>query len=129
MGKGRLALEDESLLDQLIKSQRSSIRFHLIFAAAVFFLGIVIISACLIFAGRLLDEGIKVLIGIGSGFVSSLSALQLKEILQCRNKIGVYENVQVRLKRLSQPGSKPDGDEPVRIKALLWKIIEQTATG
>jgi len=116
-------------VDQLILSQRSSIRYHLIFAASIFFLGIVIIVVCLLFIGRILEEGVKVLIGLGSGFVSSLSALQLKEILHCRNKIGVFENVRTRLKKLSDDRLKPDPIEYTKIKELLWKIIEQTATG
>lgn len=129
MGKSKITFADEFLVDKLISSQRSSIRYHLIFAAGVFFLGILIIGLCIVFAGGMLPESFKVIIGIGSGFVSSLSAFQLKEILQCRNKIGVFENVRIRMKKLSENVSKSDPEEQTRIKELMWKIIEQTAIG
>lgn len=79
--------------------------------------------------GNLLADAVKALIGVGSGFIASLSTLQLKEILQCRSKIGVFENMKIRLQSLSEGRSGSDPEEQEKMKELLWKIIEKTATG
>jgi hypothetical protein len=122
-------IADESLVNQLIDDQRSAIRYHLLFGIGIVILGAVVIIIGFVLPEALGAEGIKTLVGIGGGFVSSLSAFQLKEILRRKEKMGVFENVKIRLQKLDQEGKTADQTERTRIQELLWKLIEQTAMG
>jgi hypothetical protein len=120
---------DEPFVNRLIADQRSAIRYHLLFAIGIVTLGIVVIVAGILLPRELLEEGIKTLLSIGGGFVSSLSAFQLKEILRRKEKIGIFEMVKIRLQKLEEEGKTSDQAERTRIQELLWKIVEKTAMG
>jgi hypothetical protein len=120
---------NESFIDQLITNQRSAIRYHLSFAIGMVMLGVAVIMAGFLWPGKLIEEGFKTLLSIGGGFVSSLSAFQLKEILHRKEKIGVFEMVKIRLHKLEKEGKSADQTERARIEELLWKLVEKTAVG
>jgi hypothetical protein len=120
---------DEYFVDQLIADQRSAIRYHLFFAIGIVTLGVVVIVSGFLLPEKLIAGGINTLLSIGGGFVSSLSAFQLKEILKRKEKMGVFKNVKFRLQKLEHEGKTSDQAEKKRLEELLWKIVEQTAMG
>ena len=77
----------------------------------------------------MLAKGFKALIGIGGGFVSSLSTIQIKEILQRKEKIGVFNMIKIRLKSMKDKNEKSDSSEMIHIEEIMWKLVEKTALG
>ena len=64
---------------------------------------------------------------MGGAFVSSLSAFQVKEILNRKEKIQAFETIKVQMQNLkSTPKSKRE-DSQKRLEELIWKVLEKTA--
>ena len=118
---------DESYLDNLIKSQRSAIKYYLIFALGIFILGVIVIIVSLSMPAEQLAEGIKTLLGVGGGFVSSLSGFQVKEIIQRKEKINVFNLIKSQLLPGRNKSLSPDSEEEKRLKEIMWKTLEKTA--
>lgn len=118
----------ESFLDQIINNHRCAIRYYLLFAIGIFALGVAVIITAFLWPEIIIEEGFKTLLTIGGGFVSSLSALQLKEILSRKEKVGVLEKVKMRMQKLKEGGNVGQ-TERARIEELLWKIVEKAAMG
>ena len=118
---------DESYLDNLIASQRSAIRYYLIFALGIFILGIVVIIISVTLPKEEIAEGIKTLLSVGGGFVSSLSGFQIKEIIQRKEKINVFSLIKNQLLLSIKKGSEQDPEEEKRLKEIMWKTLEKTA--
>ena len=121
-------LIDASFLDQIIRSHRSAIRYYLLFAIGIFAVGVAVVIGAFLWPWPLIEGGIKSLLSIGGGFVSSLSAFQLKEILSRKEKVQVLETVRVRMHKLEEEELIDEG-ERTRIEELLWKLVEKTAMG
>ncbi len=118
---------DESYLDNLISSQRSAIKYYLLFAIGIFILGVVVIIISVALPGEQIAEGIKTLLSIGGGFVSSLSGFQIKEIIQRKEKIGVFNLIKNQLLVNIKDDSNRDPEEVKRLKEIMWKTLEKTA--
>ncbi len=118
---------DESYINNLIESQRSAIRYYLTFAIGIFSVGIAVIIISFVLPREAIAEGIKTLLSIGGGFVSSLSGLQIKEIIQRKEKIGVYKLMKNQLLSNFNKDPNIDSDEAKRLKEIIWKSIEKTA--
>lgn len=117
------AESSKSFVNQLITNQRNAIRYHVAFAVAIVLIGVAVVTAAFLLPSDLMADGIKTILSIGGGLVSSLSGFQLKEILQRREKITVFETVKIRL------DGPIDQAERTRIEELLWKLVEKTAIG
>jgi len=115
---------DELFLKQLIDGQRSAVKYHLVFAGGIVVAGIGIIVAAFLWEQEQSLEGLKTILGIGGGLVSSLSGFQVKEIFQRKERINVLETLKIRIGELE---IQTDSAERARLKELLWKIIEKTA--
>jgi hypothetical protein len=125
-------MADESVLDQLIANQRSAVRYHLLFAIGIAALGVAVILASLVLSDKvevLKGEGLKTLLSIGGGFVSSLSAFQIKGIVRRKENIGVFTMLKARLRKLTAQGAAVSQPERARIEELIWKVVEKTALG
>ncbi len=122
-------LVNEVFLNQLIANERRAVRATLFYAGGLVLLGIVVIFLSPILPKSLVPEAAAKLIGVGGGFISSLSAFQIKDILTRRGKIEMLLSLQLRLHEINLT-HEPE-DEPVnkRIEELIWKIIEKTALG
>lgn len=122
-------LANDFILDQMIESQRRARRYYLIFAGVIFSLGLVVIGTAYIIVGSILPEVFKHLIGLGGGFVSSLSSLQIEKILARKEREEMFVSLKVRLHEIKSSGETQDEDFNKRIDELFWKIFEKTATG
>ena len=118
---------NESFVDRLIANQRSAIRYYLLLSIGLFTIGVVVIVVALL--GNLRVAGFRDVVGLGGLFASSLGAFQLKEILQRKEKIGVFKMVKTRLHKLGEEGETFGQTERKRIEELLWKLVEKTAMG
>jgi len=118
-------LVNESFMDQLILNQRRAIHYYLFFAVGLGFLGIMVIFVVFLFRDKLPSEIIKTILTLGGPFISSLSVFPIKEILNRKEKVGIFEIVKTHLHDL---GSL-DTSERTRIENLLWQAVEKTALG
>lgn len=118
---------EESYLDNLISSQRSAIKYYITFALGIFMLGVAVIIISIVLPKEQMAEGIKTLLSIGGGFVSSLSGFQIKEIIQRKEKIGVFSLIKNQLLINSEQDPDRDPEEAKRLKDLMWKTLEKTA--
>jgi hypothetical protein len=121
-------MDDDNFWDRMIDSQRRAIRYYTIFAGVIFSLGLVVIGIAYIIVGSILPDVFKNLIGLGGGFVSSLSSLPIKEILSRKERVDVFVLLKSILHENKIAGGKRD-DEVKRINDLSWKILEKIAIG
>ena len=112
----------EEDLDALIASQRRYIRYYIAFALAIVALGILLVLVITLAFGQVLPDTLKSLFGIGCAFISSLSALQVKEVLRCKDK----EAMLLLLKRRLQAS---DAAERQRIEKLVQEAVNKTLLG
>lgn len=119
---------NEAMLDQLIANQYEAMRYYIIFALGLIVFGATIYVMALL-AGQNLSESLKPLIGLGGGFVASLSVLQFKEVLTRKEKAQVLETIKMGLNTLEQTQGSIDTDSRLRIDNLLWQAIEKTTVG
>jgi len=109
----------EEDLDALIASQRRYIRYYVAFALAIAALGAGLVLVIYLAFGDALPDALKSLFGIGCGFISSLSALQVKEVLSRKDK----ESMLLLLKKRLQAS---DPAERQRIEKLVQDAVNKT---
>jgi len=112
----------EEDLDALIASQRRYIRYYVAFALAIAALGAGLVLVIYLAFGDALPDALKSLFGIGCGFISSLSALQVKEVLSRKDK----ESMLLLLKKRLQAS---DPAERQRIEKLVQDAVNKTILG
>jgi hypothetical protein len=120
---------DEAFLDQLIVNQHRAIRYYLFFTLGLVGLGVVVIAGAYVSSGLLQNEVLKSMVGIGGAFVSSLGALQIKEILNRKEKVGIFETLKTRLESIEQARDAADSDQRKQIDDLIWQVVQKTALG
>jgi hypothetical protein len=112
----------EKDVDFLIDCQRQAIRYYLRFAIGLAAAGAILLIAIFAIFGGTLTDSLKSLVGIGCGFVSSLSALQIKEITPRTQSMKVLLLCKTRM-------SSPDEDVRKKYEDLVWQSLEKMALG
>jgi hypothetical protein len=115
-------------LERLIRDNQRYMRFYFIFAISVVSAGILIFVLVFTVFSSSLSDTIKSLLGIASGFISSLSSLQIKELLSRREQQEYFQSVRTGRSLRSQAGQSPD-ESWKRKEEILWKILEKKASG
>jgi hypothetical protein len=119
---------NEAFVDRMIQNQHRAIRYYLCFAVMLVALGIFV----LVFGSQasrwLVPDAAKVAIQLGGGFVSTLGAIPVKELIARKERLGIFETIKMRLQasQVDQDIGEPDRQ---RIDNLLWQVIEKTALG
>lgn len=116
----------EELIDQLILNQQQSMRYYLMFAVGLIVLGVVVMSATAILSNLIVADAFKALFGLGGAFVSSLSAFQIREIINRRNTIQTLQKCKLLL--ISESGNA-NSDAYKRVDEMVWKAVEKTVLG
>jgi hypothetical protein len=119
----------EVYLKHIIKDQHQGLRFYVMFAAGLVFVGITVILISSLSSDRLIPEALKAIIGIGGGFVSSLSAFPIKEMRTRKEKLGMLKLIEIDLHSLEQQGELADLEKRKRIYDLIDEIVKVTLTG
>lgn len=120
---------NEVFLDQLIANQHRAMRYYLLFAVGLAVLGIAVMIVAYMSSGWLIPEAFKSLFGIGGAFVSSLSALQVKEILNRKEKVEIYKAIKLRMRALEQARDSADEAAFEQLENLVWEAVKKTALG
>ena len=119
---------NEAFVDRMIQNQRRAIRYYLCFAVMLVALGIFV----LVFGSQasrwLVTDAAKAAIQLGGGFVTTLGAIPVKELIARKERLGIFETIKMRLQasQVDQDIGEPDRQ---RIDNLLWQVIEKTALG
>jgi len=119
---------NEKILEQLISNNRRAIRYHLMIAVALFVVG----AAVIVFtfkSGGSIRELPSAVSGIAGAFTSSLSALQIKEILSRREKTDVFLTIKSRYQSVNKSKSSANKDERKRLMHLMSQIVDKAALG
>lgn len=119
----------EVYLKHIIRDQSQGIRFYVIFAAGLILLGIMVILISSLASGRLIPDAFKGILGIGGGFVSSLSAFPIKEIRARKEKLGMLKLIEGDLHSLEQQGDAADTEKRKHIYELIDEVVKVTLTG
>lgn len=119
---------NEKILEQLISNNHRAIRYHLIIAVALFAVGAAVIAYTYLFDNSTGDIP-SMVSGIAGAFTSSLSALQIKEILTRREKTDVFSTIRSRYQSISKSNSAANKEERKRLNSLMSQIVEKAALG
>jgi hypothetical protein len=90
---------------------------------------LIIIVVAYVIAESILPDVLKHILALGGGFVSSLSSLQLKEIVARKEREEMFITLRVRLAEIKLTGETQDDSLYKRFDELLWKIVEKTTAG
>ena len=116
-------LVDQALVDRMIQNQQSAIRSYGMFAGFIVVIGVLM----LIFGPAFAPEVNKIVMELGGGFVGTLSALPIKEVISRREKIGIFQGIKLRMQACTAAGEQLDEPERKRIDDLLWQVVQNTA--
>jgi len=112
----------EEYLEDLIGIEHRAVRTFCLFGAGIFFLGLAVIGCSFVMSKWLGSDSFKLIFGVGGGFVSSLSGLQIKEIVGGRSRIAVMETLKAR-------AQIADEQERKQIEETAWKLFQKAAAG
>lgn len=108
-----------NILETLIANQKSAIKYQFLFALIVIFLGVFIILISTFFLQNpTYKDPLKLLLNIGGGFISTISAYPINQIIARKEKIKMYEVLMDKINDLSVK-------EIERVEELIWKSIEK----
>ena len=114
----RLAINLD-ILNTLIKNQRTAIRYQQIFACIVLLSGLlIIIFSNLAPHQTAQNETLKLTFGIGGGFISTISAYPINQIINRKERIKTYELLKVKMHEMSDM-------EINKVEALIWTSLEK----
>jgi hypothetical protein len=107
------------ILSTLIRNQKNAIRYQTIFALVIAGIGICLIVLSVFVIGHSgEDDTIKLIAGIGGGFISTLSAFPVNQIITRNERIRTYRYISINIDKLSNA-------EKHRAEELIWKSIEK----
>jgi hypothetical protein len=115
---------NEKILEQLILSNRQAIRYHVMLAVALFVAGLVVVVFTLA-----VGDTPGIVSGIAGAFASSLSSLQVKEIISRREKTNVISTIKSQYQTLGKATNAATKEERKRLIQLMSQIVEKAALG
>jgi hypothetical protein len=109
-------------------NDQSAVRYYFTFAVLVFAVDIAIVGVT--FYPALKAENViqDLAQKVGGGFISSLSAFPLKELLARRDRLRILSALQMRIRQLRSQKAPPD-DDVRRVTELIWEIYKKGAIG
>ena len=79
------------ILDTLIQNQKDAVRRHTLHSCIIIIIGIAIILFSYIFFKYNDDATVKIVLNIGGGLISTLSAFPINQIITRKEKTSTYE--------------------------------------
>jgi Effector-associated domain 7 len=116
---------DEVLLERLIANQRQALRTYWLLAGGLLGAGLAVVVVSVLSAS-VASSPFRWGLGLGGLFVSSLSALQFREIVTRRERASIFETLRGRLEALERAPGPLDRETRRRIDHLLWQAVERT---
>jgi len=123
-----MAKHDIPDIQPFIANDQSAVRYYFMFAVLVFAVGIAIVGVTFYPAFRAENVIQDLAQKVGGGFISSLSAFPLKELLARRDRLRILSALQGRIRQLRSQKAPPD-DDVRRVTELVWEIYKKGAIG
>lgn len=111
-------------IDMLVANQQRAVRWYVWMATVTAVLGLVIFGGSLLWGAKLAGEHLKAILGIAGAFISTSSALPLREVLNCRDRLDVYRSLRHDFVR-----AEAEPAEVERIRTVIWGVIAKVAGG
>ena len=107
------------ILNTLIKNQKDAIQYQSIFASIIVILGIslIFLSNFILFSGSS-NDNFKTILSIGGGFISTISAYPINQIISRNEKIKTFKIFKLKLNDMNEAEIK-------KVEELIWKSIEK----
>ena len=110
----------DELLERLIDDQRRGLKYQMIFSFGLLLFGLLIVTTgCLLPASA---EIVKQLVTLGGGFVTSLTALPVKDVLSRRERVSTLKQMIAVRHRLVEK-------DRARLDEIAWKAVEKIVSG
>jgi xanthine/uracil permease len=107
------------ILNTLIKNQKDAIRYQTLFAGVVLFLGLFLIVVSNFFTkSPSANDTIKLILSIGGGCISTISAFPINQIINRKEKIRTYEIFKKKIPDMTKV-------ELQKVEELIWKSLEK----
>lgn len=116
---------DEQRLNKLIANHLRAIRFYVSFAVGLVTLGVVVFVWASFAQGSAQDNTIENLIRLGGGFISSLSALQIKEIITRKERAEMCGVLKTQLIEIQTTLEPEDAEEIKRIRDQIDEALKR----
>lgn len=110
----------EQLLEQLIADQRRGLRYQMVFSFSLLLFGLLIVMTGLLLPAN--AEIVKQLVTLGGGFVTSLTALPVRDVLNRREKVSTLRQMITIRHRLGEK-------DQARLDEIAWKAVEKIVSG
>jgi hypothetical protein len=115
------------LINTLIKNQKDAIKHQVLFASLVFVLGCIIIISMIFINNQNsfvhidnpdIRDTLKVVLGVGGTFISSLSGFPVSQIITRIEKIKTLELINNSREKMNESELK-------KVEELIWKSVEK----
>jgi heme/copper-type cytochrome/quinol oxidase subunit 2 len=118
-------------LKMLMENQKTSIRFYAIFAAALLTIGSGLIVMFLSFHREAKSPAetnaiLNIIVPACGTLITLLSAIPIKEIVAKREKLTAYKIVKHHLEEFDADEGNMNENELIKMRELVWKVIEHT---
>ena len=104
------------ILDTLIRNQWDAIKYQTMFASVVVIVGICILIFSNFFVQTITNDTIKLLLNIGGGFISTISAYPISQIIARKEKMRIFQVLQKRMDEMTDAELK-------KVEELIWKSL------
>jgi len=107
------------ILDTLIRNQKSAIKYQAFFAVIIIVCGCLLMLFAFYFLGNTqTTDTVKIFVGIGGGFISSISVFPIQQITARIERLRIYNYYELNLDKMSE-------NEQLKVEELITKSIEK----
>jgi hypothetical protein len=107
------------ILNTLIRNQKEAIKYQQVFACIVLIVGILLILVSnLVISKPTQNDAVKWIMGIGGGFISTISAYPINQIINRKERIKAYELLKFKMDEMTET-------ELAKTESLIWNSIEK----
>lgn len=110
----------DDLLERLINDQRRGLKYQMAFSISLLLFGLLLVATGFLLRGS--SEIVKQLVTLGGGFVTSLTALPVKDLLNRREKVSTLNQMIAIRHRLGEK-------DRARLDEIAWKAVEKIVSG
>ena len=110
-------------IDRIISSQNRSVKWRLIYAVAIFSIGLLILTLTYLTE---FGDSLKTIANIGSALIISVTAWPIKEIIDKKSSLKMFQELRTDI--ISLQNNKNDYPlEIEKIKNIVWQAVEKLA--
>lgn len=106
-----------SILESLIQNQRDAVKLHTVFSVTIVVIGILIFVISNFYGSNIGSDTLKNVTGIGGGFISTLSAYPINQIILRKEKLRIFETLKSNIDTIST-------EDASKVEEIIWNSIK-----